>query len=172
LLGIARRKVGTVVRCPTCAGQVVVPPADVPDPPAPVGPAPREATARGGATGRSPQQPAPPDQPEPSPPVFERNDFDDLLNAAGVDDGPSILAPDPKAAPAAPPPAGAWGTHGEPQFDVERLDPHAGLAGAAPPPAGLVLSPAKATVLTVLVVVGLALAFGAGLLVGYLTWHP
>src|SRR5258708_5205566 len=25
LLGIARRKIGSVVRCPTCAGQVVVP---------------------------------------------------------------------------------------------------------------------------------------------------
>ena len=25
LMGIARRKAGTVVRCPTCAGQVVVP---------------------------------------------------------------------------------------------------------------------------------------------------
>src|ERR1700735_268273 len=28
LLGIARRKSGTVVRCPTCAGQVVVPSVD------------------------------------------------------------------------------------------------------------------------------------------------
>ena len=33
LMGIARRKAGSVVRCPTCAGQVVVPSPDAPEPP-------------------------------------------------------------------------------------------------------------------------------------------
>src|SRR5882724_9220949 len=73
LMGIARRKAGTVVRCPTCAGQVVVPNTDAEEEP--------EGTA---------QQPAP--RPAPAPP------------------------PSPQA------PAGAWGTHAEPEFDVERVD--------------------------------------------------
>jgi hypothetical protein len=146
LLGIARRKAGTVVRCPTCAGQVVVPPSDVPDPP---GPLPQPAPV------------APVEQP-----LFERNDFEDLLN--DVDGGAPVLQPAPQPAAAAPParaPAPAWQPRPEPHFDVERLD-----GEAAAQPVGIVLSPARATVLTVLVVVGLALAFGAGLLVGYLIW--
>src|SRR5437764_5207339 len=53
LLGIARRKAGTVVRCPTCAGQVVVP-------------TPPEGS---------------PDEPEDpqNPMLFERSDFDDVF---------------------------------------------------------------------------------------------
>jgi len=35
-----------------------------------------------------------------------------------------------------------------------------------PRPPGILLSPAKATILTVVVVIGLAVAFAAGLLVG------
>src|SRR5262249_12451157 len=60
LFGIARRKAGTVVRCPTCAGQVVVP----------------SVEAGGG-------------RPEPgNAPLFERSDFDDLfVNAAGAGPG-------------------------------------------------------------------------------------
>jgi hypothetical protein len=53
LLGIARRKAGQVVRCPTCAGQVVVP-----------NPEGEEAV----------------DPPPPPPPLFERNDFSELFH--------------------------------------------------------------------------------------------
>src|SRR5204862_5290906 len=38
LMGISRRKAGTVVRCPTCSGQVVVPPENEPAAPLPAGP--------------------------------------------------------------------------------------------------------------------------------------
>src|SRR2546430_12042301 len=96
LMGIARRKAGTVVRCPTCAGQVVVPNADAEEEP--------EGTAR---------QPAPAE-----PPLFERSDFDQVF------DVPKQPAPRPAAAPPPAPqaPAGAWGTHAEPEFDVERVN--------------------------------------------------
>jgi hypothetical protein len=55
LMGIARRKAGTVVSCPTCHGQVVVP---MPEPPIPPGTSPTNVL-------------------EPS--VFERKDFDPAL---------------------------------------------------------------------------------------------
>jgi len=54
LLGIARRKAGTVVRCPTCAGQVVVPTVETNEPE--------------GQPGEEKQL------------IFERSDFDELLN--------------------------------------------------------------------------------------------
>jgi hypothetical protein len=164
LLGIARRKAGTVVRCPTCAGQVVVPAAD--------------AAAE-----------AEPDEPRPSgdQPVFERSDFDDLFNnpkpATEAAAPPTAGAPAPRkqgsgggAGTAAPPaqapaPDEAWGTHADPDVEVEPLGlpaPRGGPSGFQPPyrPQGIVLSPTKATILTVVVVVGLAVAFAAGLLVG------
>jgi hypothetical protein len=160
LLGIARRKAGTVVRCPTCAGQVVVPAGD----------AAAEA-----------------DEPRPSgdQPVFERSDFDDLFNnpkpATEAAAPPTAGAPAPRkqgggtgtAAPPeqAPAPDEAWGTHADPDVEVEPIGlpaPRGGPSGFQPPyrPQGIVLSPTKATILTVVVVVGLAVAFAAGLLVG------
>src|SRR5688500_15119571 len=65
LLGIARRKANQVFRCPTCAGQVVVPQpeGDEESPPLPM-----------------PRQPPLPPGGGPAPPVFERIDFEDLFN--------------------------------------------------------------------------------------------
>jgi hypothetical protein len=143
LMGIARRKAGTVVRCPTCAGQVIVPNADAAPEPDPL----------------PGQQPA--GQPQP---LFEGSDFDQMFQepAAGA-------ASVPAADGAAAPPPGAWGTHAEPKFDVEKLEPpppmHQPSAGMPP---GIVLSPAKATLLTVLAVIALAVAFGAGFMVCFL----
>ena len=57
LLGISRRKAGTVVRCPTCAGQVVVPTVD-------------------GGEEKGEQ--------EGSAALFERNDFEDLFTEPAV----------------------------------------------------------------------------------------
>jgi hypothetical protein len=161
LLGIARRKAGTVVRCPTCAGQVVVPAADA---------------------GAEPD----PDEPRPAgdQPVFERSDFDELFNnpkPATEAAEPTAGAPSPRkqagggtgtAAPPAEAPVHdeAWGTHADPDVEVEPLGipPQGGPSGFQPPyrPSGIVLSPTKATILTVVIVVGLAVAFAAGLLVG------
>jgi hypothetical protein len=152
LLGIARRKSGTVVRCPTCAGQVVVPAMDGGDDP----------------------------RPQSNAALFERSDFDDLFNnpqpASEKDEAKTAAkasrsAGGSGAGTAAPPaPGEAWGTHADPDVAVEPLGvPRgAGASGFEPPvrASGIVLSPAKATVLTVVGVVGLAIAFAAGLLVG------
>jgi hypothetical protein len=112
LLGIARRKSGTVVNCPKCAGQVVVPRAE-----------------------------AEPHAPSPGA-VFEGNDFDKVLEGAGGDQ-PSVIA-----------------TVGAVHYPVA-----ASVAGDSRPP-GIWLSPSRATFLSVLAVVLIAVAFGAGLLVG------
>src|SRR5690348_13648008 len=81
LLGIARRKAGTVVPCPTCHSPVTVPLASQEDgPPSPPPPA---------------AIPEPEPAPAAAPALFERSDFEDYLH-------------DPvAAAPPAPPPAPA-----------------------------------------------------------------
>src|SRR5262249_6952998 len=89
--------------------------------------------------------PAPPSPPSPVPPaapVLEREDFSALLRA-------------PLEQPARP----------APLLPPEQPSPPPGAPGA-PPDGGLVISPATATVLTVVLILLLAVAFGAGLLVG------
>ena len=137
LLGIARRKAGSIVRCPTCSGQVIVPTIES----------------------------IPVEQPAAAveQPVFERSDFDDLLGTAATGGVASAVESSPQA-PMPVAPAGAWGTHSEPAFDMSKLDPSASLRAGAPP--GIVLSPIKATVIAVVVIVLLGVAFGAGVLVG------
>src|SRR5579884_1090373 len=133
LLGIARRKAGQVVRCPTCAGQVVVP-------------TPEEMA---GAEVEA-ESDSPPDD-GASAPVFERSDFDQIFQVpegTGAAGPPASLGrtaaaagapPEVEPFPAAPPPSPV---PVEPPREPE----------PAPPPAGVVLSPKKATVLTVLVI--------------------
>ena len=148
LLGISRRKAGTVVRCPTCAGQVIVPNVDAEAPPA--------------------------GQNSPNPLVFERGDFDDLLNTEGeaavplerkeeletAADAPVVLSS------AADPPPGAWGTHPEPAFDVERINPVPLATAESVPQAGIFVSTRNAVLLAVAVAVLLGVFFVAGLLIG------
>src|SRR5207302_8889691 len=62
LMGISRRKAGTVVRCPSCSGQVVVP-----NPSAEPTEKPHEA-------------PSP--KPVPQPHLFERSNFEELFDDA------------------------------------------------------------------------------------------
>jgi phage FluMu protein Com len=136
LMGIARRKAGMTVTCPTCRAQLVVPQA--------------EAEAKPGA----PASPAPPTSPEPAP-LFERSDFEDFLQ------NPVNESPPPRAdAPIPPPPPFAVEIPAPPPVSLPpgTLQPHS---------AGLVLSPTQATWLTVVAILLLALAFGAGLLVGH-----
>ncbi|HEV3262948.1 MAG TPA: hypothetical protein VG013_39295 [Gemmataceae bacterium] len=153
LMGIARRKAGQVVQCPKCARQVVVPSTDIAAEPEPSAPAPANE------------------------PLFERSDFDALFNPqAASAPAPAkafdfVSPPAPPFVPPAPPPLpvpGPAGTQVEAGFDVERVLP---VPSPAAPPAsrpGIVLSPTMATVLSVAAIVGLALAFAIGLLVGYL----
>jgi phage FluMu protein Com len=161
LLAISRRKAGTVVRCPRCTRDVVVPQtsAEVKEP------APEEAPA--GAAG---------------PPLFEQSDFDDLFRPTG---GPNPVGGDafaftepaapapapPVVAPPAEAPPDDPGTHIDAGFDVEPVAPPAPLEETPPAARGVLLSPRTATLLSVAAILALAVAFVAGLLVGYLIWR-
>jgi hypothetical protein len=148
LMGIARRKAGSVVRCPNCAGQVIVP--------SPVSeqPAPRQL---------APQQLAP-QQPAPAPALFEGSDFDKLFepNTLGSPQAPQPQAPQPIVSPqpvSIPQPQ----PHSDPlspAFDVESV-PASTYFGP-----GILLTPVKLTVLSVTVVILLGVAFLIGFLVG------
>ena len=153
LLGIARRKAGTMVRCPTCQCEVAVPAADEEPAPGPASP-----------------PPPPPARPEPAPALFERDDFEDFLHGSlpasdasrprGHAHHTPPPAPRPQPAPAVPVPP-------PPPAPLEQNGWQPALAPAhAAPIGGLVLSPARATVLTVVVILLLAVAFALGLLVG------
>jgi hypothetical protein len=141
LLGIARRKAGQVVRCPTCAGQVVVPNPEADEPLSPP------------AAGNNDQM------------LFERSDFDNLLNDPEPE-SPAALGPPPAPPPLLPPPPPA-------PAPVRTRGGTAALDAERPPssttrPPGIVLTPTAATVLTVVVILALAVAFGAGWLIRYL----
>jgi hypothetical protein len=71
LLGIARRKAGTVVRCPGCSGQVVVP-----------------SLEEAGLVDKGPAR--------PSPGAFEGNDIDKMLEGT---EQPSVIQPHPGQGP-------------------------------------------------------------------------
>lgn len=130
LMGIARRKAGTPVSCPTCRGQVIVPQADEEAPP---------AQPPGRPTGEAPA------------PLFERSDFEAFLDNPVAEPPPLVpTSPFAAAIPSSP-------SYSSP--------PSRSTAEAHPP--GLILSPTQATWLTVVVILLVALAFGAGLLVGH-----
>jgi hypothetical protein len=157
LLGIARRKAGTVVRCPNCAGQVVVPAIDEDEPEAPE-PSP------------VPQEAAPKPVGAAAPPLFERSDFDDILKPVASRE-PANVARGPVASPPAPPaPQGAREAIVDPAgVNVERVPLQQALIPTLEPMApqpGIWLSPAKATLLSVLIVLALTLMFVLGLMVG------
>jgi hypothetical protein len=146
LMGIARRKAGTVVRCPSCSGQVIVPnPTDEPTEKPPPMPAEQE--------------------------LFERSDFDELFGSAAggkrSPDRPVVAAP----APISSAPALAAEKQAEFAFDVERVSISPEIVGDTSAPEarpGIVLSPRLATVLSIAAIVGLALAFALGLIIGLL----
>jgi hypothetical protein len=139
-MGIARRKAGTVVRCPTCSGEVVVPTAEA-------------STSQGDSS--APQKPA--------PVLFEHQDFDQLF-------GPTTGEPrreKPASTPRKVPVSDGSPVEAAP-LDLEMLtDPRepAELL-PAPPPAGILLSPLVGVLLGVFVLILVALAFVAGYLVG------
>src|SRR5262245_52598265 len=87
LMGIARRKAGTIVRCPRCAGQVIVP-----DPGPEAAPEPPDAPA----PSNGPAAEAPRPGTGPGPVLFEQSDFEKLF-----DPGPAVPPPLP---PQVPPP--------------------------------------------------------------------
>jgi phage FluMu protein Com len=137
LLGIARRKAGMQVKCPTCRTEVTVPKTDEVE---------REEEPAAAA-------------PEP---LFERDDFEAMLNEpAGTSASRAAAAP-PAPVFVPPQPAAAQRFYESEPY----APPSASASRRNPPPVGILISPARATVLTVAVILLLALAFGAGLLVG------
>jgi hypothetical protein len=132
LLGIAKRKAGTVVRCPGCSGQVVVP-----------------TLAEAGLAAAGPT--APTVQGPGAGAMFEGDAIDKMLEGA-AGDMPSVIPGNPG--------------QGVQSVRAQAVAPSAGQTSAGPRGPGIYLSPAKATLLTVIIVVALAVAFGVGLLVG------
>src|SRR5262245_62249565 len=184
LLGIARRKSGTVVKCPSCAGRLIVPAREADDDDA--GPdAPTSSTDDVGGTRRTATQlertekAAPVQTRDPQATVgeagmlFERSDFDELLKPA-IERKPGLAVKgNPRRSSAAPAPASAPSVAPAPApFDFSQPAPSPAAAPRqAPQPAasksGLVLTPLKLVVLLLLVLVGIGLSFAGGLLLGW-----
>ena len=155
LLGIARRKAGTVVKCPDCGSDLIVPTEVTATVPPRGG---RLPAARGSSTEPMANGNGATVKPPESMPLFERPDFESLLNPA-VQKAAATLPPPslgpvavpvqelPRRAPAAVPPGL---TDDEEAYELE--------------PVGLVLSKATLTVMAVVVVVLIGLAFAAGYL--------
>ncbi|MBM4071895.1 MAG: hypothetical protein FJ271_23660 [Planctomycetes bacterium] len=132
LMGIARRKAGSIIRCPKCAGQVIVP-SPVPEP------------SSAGA------QPLPP--PGGGPALFEGSDIEKLFGTQPAAAPPAPLPPLPNPSPFAQP---------QPYIDIESLP----MSPAPSRTPGIFLTPGKLTVLSVLMVLLLGMAFFLGLMVG------
>lgn len=155
LLGIARRKAGTIVDCPQCKQQLIVPTPEAPEP--------------------EPEDDLPTIQPDPIKPavpprLFEQDQFEILLQDQDAatfrsPDGPETLHQGPfpaerhlpvpmtVAGPAAPP-------------APLPVPYQAAFDAPATRPAGVVLSGSKIMMLLLLMFFLLAGAFGAGIFVG------
>jgi hypothetical protein len=148
-MGIARRKAGTVVRCPSCASQVTVP----------------HAQGEGAAAAAE----------SPAAPLFERNDFDELFNPPVPSPPPkqtevSPLVFEPYAPPEPAPrivepvkPRPSKATNLNPSEPATATTPATGVTTPHP---GFWVTPAMATLLVVAAIVILALVFAGGLLLG------
>lgn len=171
LLGIARRKAGTAIRCPQCGETLTVPVADdtaerdlhelddLLNPPGSNGtPAPLdmpEPEPVEPAVATRPPRPYPPAPPKPQPhrrpgeeaPLFERDDVDVLL---GLNRPLPLPGPDEE----------------EPQ--AKKRKPVSGMDAMSldDGPGKVVISSQKATLLVVVAVVLISLAFLAGYLLG------
>jgi DNA-directed RNA polymerase subunit RPC12/RpoP len=145
LMGISRRKAGTVIRCPNCAGQVIVPKPEAGADEPPELPAPHVT--------------APQPVLKEKAPLFEGSDFDKIFEDAAPGTGGFEPQPFPNPGPPLAPPL-----QPKPQqipqggFDVEAL---------ATPGPGIFLTPGKLTVVCVILVVLLGAAFLVGFLVGH-----
>jgi hypothetical protein len=141
LLGISRRKAGTIVRCTTCEGQLIVPEPSDPATEAardegPVGePALKAAAKPEGSSGESPGG------------VFAASEFDEFLQPlhGGAAGGPAV------ASPPAPSPA-------KRSAAVPVVAPEADVA--------VTLSRRGLTIAAVVAVLAVGLSFAAGLWLG------
>lgn len=152
LLGIGRRKAGSMVKCPSCAQSILVPNIE--------------------SVAIAPEQPAHEDKyrnDPPAPPMpksekkllgaqlFENSDFEELLNPIAL--GRNEPPPKKQRARELPPPLPLENRGAASSFSTGPTPP-------APPPVGIVISPNRATWLSVGAVFVLAIVFALGLLVG------
>lgn len=137
LLGISRRKAGTVVRCKTCDGQLVVP-----DPASAATELAEDGLEGVGSVTK---------EPPPAEKLFERDDFDKVLEPFQFRNS--------SAAVASPPGAPASAKHDRPSTPTPIPSP-------APTQNALSLDRRQATWAAALIVLCLGLAFAVGLWVG------
>lgn len=138
-MGIARRKAGSVVRCPSCGGQVIVPQAE-PEP--------------------APPAAAPPSAPRKAGTVFESSEFDQILEKAAqkptARPSPKVENYQHEVVPAAE------------VIDGEATSyPTAELPVAGLP--GLFLTTGRLILVSVIVMLLIALSFCAGVFIGRAT---
>ena len=138
LMGIARRKAGQTVNCPTCEREIRVPSGAGVPAAANVPRAPVPAAAEGGQ-------------------LFDRSDFDAMLHAP-----PGGAGPAPVRLPVTGGAAVEAGRAG-PELDVEPVQ----MPPAPAPPGGLVLSSRQVTMAVALAVIIVAGAFAVGVVVGH-----
>jgi phage FluMu protein Com len=151
LLSIARRKAGTIINCPHCVEKLIVPTPD----PADTGPEPDEGPVQGSTTEKA--------LTGPPPPLFEALDFDAMLHTKPIRPSGEPAFDPPKPAPKS---AGGFAPlYPAPPGPAAQSIPQPRVESAPPRPRGFYVSPAKATVLTLLMIALLALAFGAGWMV-------
>ncbi|MFM7149206.1 MAG: hypothetical protein ACKO23_05145 [Gemmataceae bacterium] len=139
LLGIARRKAGSMVRCPTCQNELTVPSSSGSHHSEPV---------------VQPSETRPSSRKEPG--LFDRDDFDDLLRPGQP---PYPSNPFPLGGP--PSSSGA--------FSLPHPDgPASSPEGSEPSPAArtFLLTPLRTALLVAAVLVLMGIAFALGLLVG------
>jgi hypothetical protein len=145
LMGIARRKAGSVVRCPKCAGQVVVPLPDQID---------EEGTD-------NPQALANPPAVQPQGregKLFEQSDFEKLLDESPAG-GPQVIQPPPISGSGAGI-HGAFADPGLPEYEAVPLGPMKSTSR------GIFLTSGVLAVVSALIVVLVGMAFFLGLLLG------
>jgi hypothetical protein len=174
LLGIARRKAGSVVKCPNCEGQLIVPapdPADElvdepDDKDEETEPAPRNESPSQRKIPATAGKSSGPSDDTAGGMLFERDNFDELLK-------PAIEKKSATKAASKPPP--------QKTFDMSDMAPSvpyvdSAFAGSpapvpkvappAPKPRGIVLSPVKLVLLLFFILFVSAGSFVGGLLAG------
>jgi hypothetical protein len=153
LLGISRRKAGTIVRCTTCEGQLIVP--DPSDP----------ATEAAGPPGDAPAPPSSAEQvphtEAASPPqaagggVFEDSGFDAFLEPLSAGNGgPAVASPPAPSAKRSGASSGRATAPAPTVIPAPNADP------------ALTLSRRGLTVAVLVAVLGVGLSFAAGLWLG------
>jgi hypothetical protein len=153
LMGIARRKAGTVVRCPKCAGQVVVPQPESYEENQPE--SFRQAVSNAPGQVQSGKAGAA---------LFEQHDFAKAFHE-GPAAGPQVLHPPALHNPPAANPRPTAENAGLPEYEAVPLGPIKGvpLKGGA---RGVFLTSGVLAVLSALVVILMGMAFFLGLLLG------